>query len=91
MIFAAVAGPIPGNVSSCSGEALFRSTGAPGAEPEAAGVPAPAAPAAPRSGTTTCSPSASGAARLTCASSARRVVPPARATASAIRVPSRSR
>src|SRR5205823_1980935 len=50
-------------------------------------IGAAAAPAAPRFGTTTCSPSASGAARLTWASSALPVAPPALATASAIREP----
>ena len=47
----------------------------------------PAGPGPPRKGTTTCSPSARGAARFTCARSARRVAPPARATASAMREP----
>src|SRR5437764_71238 len=74
MIFCAVTGPTPGRASSCSMVAELRSTGAVGEGPAAA----PATPG-PRAGTSTCSPSASGAARLTSSSCARAVAPPARA------------
>src|SRR3954469_3424908 len=88
-IFCAVTGPTPGSVSSSSSVAVLSETGAaaaPGAPPPAAG-----APTWPRVGTTTCSPSTSGAARFTCARSAFLVAPPARMTASAIREPCASR
>ena len=78
-------GPTPGRPSSCSSVAVLRCTG-PCAAPAAPAAPA-TAPAAPRRGTTTCSPSATGAARLTAARSAFRVAPPARASASAMRAP----
>src|SRR5262245_6417563 len=80
MIFAAVLGPIPGSASSCSSVAALSETGP--LDPEL-----DPAPAAPRTGTTTCCPSASGAARFTPIRAARRVTPPAAATASATRDP----
>src|SRR5919204_3461979 len=87
MIFFAVTGPMPGSESSWSAVAVLRWTG------PVAGAPEVATPAgaAPRRGTTTCSPSASGAATFTSSSCALRVGPPARATASAIRAPRGSR
>src|SRR5689334_12712447 len=82
------AGPMPSSVSSCSSDAELSETGAAGD----AAPPAPAAGAgpAPRRGTTTCSPSASRAARLSASRSARR---PGRAfrTASSTRAPAGSR
>ncbi len=77
-------GADPGSASSCSSVAVFRCTGPAGADADGA---APPAEATTRAGTTTCVPSASGAARFTSAMSARRVGPPARATASATRDP----
>ena len=53
--------------------------------------PPPAAAAAPRSGTSTCRPSSSLAARLSAARSARRRAPPARRTASNTRAPAANR
>src|SRR5690349_22587920 len=87
MIFCAVTGPMPGSVSSCSAVAALSDTGPLVPPPPAE----PAAPDAPRGATSTCWPSASGAARLTALRSARRVSPPARATASATRAPRGSR
>ena len=74
MIFAAVTGPIPGSVSSCSAVARLRSMG-PRAPPDcrrrrpcSAAAAAGALAASPRTGTWTSSPSRSGAARLSCRS-----------------------
>ena len=78
-----VTGPTPGNASSCSAVAVFWSTGAigdGGPEGAVAATPDPAV----RLGTSTCWPSARGAARLTSVESAFAVVPPARPTASAM-------
>src|SRR5471032_160041 len=87
MIFCAVTGPTPGSVSSCSAVAELRETGP--VVPE--GAPAAPTEGEPRAATSTCSPSASGAARLTAVRSARRASPPARAIASATREPSSNR
>src|SRR3954447_22496372 len=101
-IFWTVAGPTPGSVSSCSGVAVLRLTGAAaGAAPDAPETPPAVPPAAARppaagtlvrarSGTTIWRPSSSLAARLTPARSARPLAPPARSTASATRAPAAS-
>src|SRR3954447_11914794 len=82
-IFSAVTGPMPGSVSSCSAVAELSDTG-----PLAAAAPPPAPPAtAPRTGTTICWPSATGAAKLTPLRPAFRASPPAAATAAATRDP----
>ena len=88
----AVVGPTPGSASSSS--AVARLEPAPS---EARRCPRPPPGVPPRSrppgaGTTTCAPSATGAARLMSSRSRPfAVAPPARPTASAIRLPSASR
>src|SRR5581483_3771566 len=80
---------MPGRASSCSAVAALRLTGPEDADgDEPAGAPAPPATF---DGTTTCSPSASGAARLTPSIAAFALAPPAFATASATREPCGSR
>src|SRR5215207_6117647 len=74
---------MPGSPSSSAAVAELRLTRPPAA-------PFPPSPGT-RRGTSTCIPSASGTARLIAAVSAGAVAPPARATASATRLPSSSR
>jgi P27 family predicted phage terminase small subunit len=77
---------MPGSESSCSAVATLSCTGPAGAEPPApsTGTPCAAATAAgSRAGTTSCPPSATGAARFTPAGSALFARPPARASEAA--------